>query len=535
MKAGGKAAEMLAARAAAGRPTMRRAVIAAVVAAAAGAGLLSLSGWFLAAAAAAGAAGALVARAFNYLIPSASIRLLAIARTGARYAERYYAHAAALRALAGLRTDLFRHLAAVDPRDTRDLAAGDATARLTTDVDQLEDRIIRAPAAPAAAAAVAVALLVALLAGPIVVGVVAAGLAALPPAAARLSRWLVDRPAAAAATEMGVFKEAVAAAVAAAADIAAYGAADRAAAELAQIAARHDRLARQAARGEAVVQGLIVAAGPLLAALVVLFSTAAVPVTAAAALGVAAATEGLAALVRARARQAASASGLARLDRLAERPVAAPAGPVAAGGTIGIDGREFPPGTRLFLAGPSGSGKTRLVETLACLRRDAPERLTLDGVAVQALPFARAAATFALARQEPALLAGTIADNLRLARGDADDGELWEALAVACLDARVRALRHGLATWIGDNGAGLSGGERKRLGLARAVLAGRPWLLLDEPAEGLDPATEAELCRRLGAWLDRTATGLVLSSHRPRLAQLAGQCFAVAPGLHNCG
>ncbi|WP_163497479.1 ATP-binding cassette domain-containing protein, partial [Escherichia coli] len=79
----------------------------------------------------------------------------------------------------------------------------------------------------------------------------------------------------------------------------------------------------------------------------------------------------------------------------------------------------------------------------------------------------------------------------------------------------IKEMPAGLETRLGEAGGTLSGGERKRLSLARALLAGRPWLLLDEPSEGLDSTTESELVARLDAWLAETGTGLVLVSHRP--------------------
>jgi ATP-binding cassette subfamily C protein CydC len=117
--------------------------------------------------------------------------------------------------------------------------------------------------------------------------------------------------------------------------------------------------------------------------------------------------------------------------------------------------------------------------------------------------------------QDARLLTGTVADNLRLAAPTADDAELWDALADAQLDARVRRLPLGLATWIGDGGEVLSGGERRRLSVARAYLRPVPWLLLDEPTEGLDRRTEAELVAALERRLTRTGQGVVIVSHRP--------------------
>jgi ATP-binding cassette subfamily C protein CydC len=82
---------------------------------------------------------------------------------------------------------------------------------------------------------------------------------------------------------------------------------------------------------------------------------------------------------------------------------------------------------------------------------------------------------FAYAPQDAGLIAGTVADNLRLARPGITEAEMWEALEAACLAETVRSLPQGLAEWLGDNGARLSGGQRKRLALARALLAQKPW------------------------------------------------------------
>ncbi len=107
-----------------------------------------------------------------------------------------------------------------------------------------------------------------------------------------------------------------------------------------------------------------------------------------------------------------------------------------------------------------------------------------------------------------------VLDNLRIVRAGITEPELWEAPEAACLDREVRVFPDGVDQWVGEGGVQLSGGQRKRLMLARALLARRPWLLLDEPTEGLDHATEARVVAALGDWLDRTGQGLVLVSHR---------------------
>jgi ATP-binding cassette subfamily C protein CydC len=181
-------------------------------------------------------------------------------------------------------------------------------------------------------------------------------------------------------------------------------------------------------------------------------------------------------------------------------------------------------GERLGISGRSGSGKTSILETLAGIRpADRHCGLYVDDQSLAELRPEAVRAAFALSPQDAQLLSGTVRDNLRVARAGLGDEQLWASLEVACLAADVRAMPQGLDQWVGDGGARLSGGQRKRLSIARAILAARPWLLLDEPSEGLDLVTEARLARRLDSWLRETGTGLIVVSHRRVLLALADE------------
>jgi len=125
-------------------------------------------------------------------------------------------------------------------------------------------------------------------------------------------------------------------------------------------------------------------------------------------------------------------------------------------------------------------------------------------------------------------MAGTVRENLRLAAPTADDAQLWAVLEDAGLAERIRAAPGGLDAPLGENGARLSGGERRRMGLARAYLRLAPWLVLDEPTEGLDAATEAQVLDRLSQRLQRTGQGLILVSHRPAPLALCDQALTVS-------
>lgn len=496
--------------------------VAALASGVGGLALLALSGWFLTAAALAGASGVVAVAAFNYLIPSAAIRGLAVVRTAARYGERLWSHEAALHALAGLRSTLFARLAHADGRSAPDLASGDASARLIGDIAALEDLVVRRPGIPAAMGTMLVGLAAVTLAGwlaalllAVIIALLLAGLAVLPP---RLSA----APAAEAAAATAQLRRMLVDYAAARSEIITYGLAERVTALLAAEADRLDDAQRKLARIEAASSGMLILGSALAAAATLLASSPVPQLTALAMLAATATVEAVAAIARSSVREAAVAEGNARLRVLLALPApdAPSAGGAAAAAAIGLGTADFLPGSRIGLTGPSGSGKTRAIEALAGLRAPA-HALTLGGTALAQLPTAAIRAQLALAPQEPMLIAGTVADNLRLARPGIDAAAMEDALRTAQLWDRIARMPQGLETVLGEDGGMLSGGERKRLSLARALLAKRPWLLLDEPTEGLDSATEAALVSALAAWLDATETGLLIASHRTAPLALA--------------
>ena len=505
----------------------------AMVAALAGVALLALSGWFLTGAAIAGAGGLASVRTFNYLLPSAGIRGLAIARTLSRYGERLFSHRAALFALADLRPALFARLAATDPSAALDRSSGDMAARLGSDVDALEDSVVRKVTVPGALAGAVAGLVGASLAGWVTALVLLAGLAAM-----RLSSWmlaprLLRQPRQIHAATLNRLKADYASYAACSGEIAVYGLGDRVAAAIEPHAQALDSARLAIVRGEVLIQGvqLIMAAITVMGVLALADGGAAL--VALAALAAAATADNWSALARTDMERLRVRDAIGRLETLAMLPARQAATVAAAAGgsiTFTIDGKPLvlQPGERILIAGPSGSGKSRLLGTLIGLRRDAPEGLAVVGQDVRALGLEGLRPLFAYAPQDAGLIAGTVADNLRLARAGITETEMWEALETACLAETVRNLPQGLAEWLGDNGARLSGGQRKRLSLARALLARKPWLVLDEPSEGLDPETERALCQRLAVWLNETGTGLVLVSHRSSLHALARKVIVLA-------
>ncbi|MFF4015598.1 thiol reductant ABC exporter subunit CydD [Streptomyces sp. NPDC001843] len=177
------------------------------------------------------------------------------------------------------------------------------------------------------------------------------------------------------------------------------------------------------------------------------------------------------------------------------------------------------PGETVALVGPSGAGKSTLLNVLLGFVRPDAGRVRIGGVDLARLDPAQWRSRIAWVPQRPHLYAGTIAENVRLARPGANDESVRRALRDAGALEFVEALPEGTATVLGEDGAGLSAGQRQRLALARAFLADRPVLLLDEPTAALDGATEAEVV----AAVRRLAVGrtVLLVVHRPALLGVA--------------
>ncbi len=180
----------------------------------------------------------------------------------------------------------------------------------------------------------------------------------------------------------------------------------------------------------------------------------------------------------------------------------------------------------LALTGPSGCGKSTLLGVLLGLVRPQSGSIRVGGVELADLDIDAWRAALAWVPQRPHLFKASIAENVRLGRADASEGEVRAAIAAAGLSNTVRDLPNGVDTVLGTQGVGLSAGQRQRVALARAFLRDAPLLALDEPTANLDGQTEQELLETI-VTLARGRT-VVLVAHRPALVAVAHKVVSLA-------
>ncbi|GGU94871.1 hypothetical protein GCM10010182_08880 [Actinomadura cremea] len=488
------------------------AVVFGVLALGSGVALMGTSAW-------------LISRAAQHppvlmlMVAIVAVRAFGIGRGVFRYVERLVGHDATFRILADLRARVYERLERLAPAGLPAFRGGDLLARLVDDVDAVQDLYLRtllpcAVAAVVGGASVGVAWALLPAAGAVLLAtLLAAGLAA-PWLSAAVARRAERRT----ADLRGELASHVVDTLHGAPELIAYGAAPARLAEAARIDREFTRAtARSAgtaglgaalsalAGGLAVWGGLAtgvpaVRSGALdgvLLAVVVMLPLAAFEVV-----------NGLPLAAQYLERVRASAARVfAVLDgpdpvRDPDEPALLPAAPYTLrvtdlrarwtpDGPLALDGvsLDLPPGRRVAVVGPSGSGKTTLASVLLRFLEPAGGRVTLNGTDVRDLAGDDLRAVVGLCAQDAHLFDSTIGENIRLARRSATDAEIRDALRRARLLDWVESLPSGLDTRVGEHGAQVSGGQRQRIALARALLAGFPVLLLDEPAEHLDTGT----------------------------------------------
>lgn len=490
------------------------------------------------------------------LVP-AVLQYIGASRVVLRYLERVFTHEATFRALAGLRIWLFTGLARSAAGGLGYRRAGDALARLVNDVDALDGLFLRI-FLPLLGAVLLTPVLAVLLwrAQPwALVVLLPFGFVAfyLPLLTARAAGHSGARGGLA----MAGLRSAALDALAGLREVKIYAAEGRMLAavqarEAAYLAAQRD-LARQTSALNALAF-LAAQAGLLLAMLIGL---AGAPVFAVIVIFVLiTAFETVLGLPRAGLLYGQARAAAARVVEAATAPpqVPEPANParMPTGNAIAFEHVSFryaeglpfvfenlslqlPAGSRTAIIGPSGAGKSTIAALLLKLVAPLRGQIRLGTADLSALPPEAVRHRIAYLGQTTHLFADTLRNNLLLGDPTADDAKLWAALEAAQLAQTVMGLPEGLDTWLGEGGQNLSGGQGRRLALARTLLSEAPILLLDEPCAGLDADTETEFMKLLNtATQGRT---VVLIAHRltgaeqlDRIWRLSGGTLMAAAG-----
>ena len=505
----------------------------------AGIGLMAVSGLTIGVALAAG----------GLAIP-ALLRGFGGARVALRYVERLVTHGATFRALADLRVWFFGRLARTSAGGLGFRHAGDVLARLVGDVEALDGLYLRI-LLPLGSAVLLLPVLV------LLIGHRAPGLATevgvLFAAAAFVLPWLAARASGQAgiglAVEAGALRIAALDALTGLREVRAFAAEGR---MLAAVQAKEAALlsAQQAMAARTALASAASFLCAQMAVLAILIGAGANPTAAiAAAFLVLAAFEAVGGLTRAGALAGHASAAAKRVLDAADAPIPVPdpADPAAmpAGITLGFEGIEFrwqpdrppvfegltldiAPGARVALLGPSGSGKSTLAALALKVVAPRSGQIRLGGADLATLPAALVRARIGWLGQTTHLFDDTIRANLLLARPDADEAMLWAALDAARVGDFVRSLPDRLDTWVGEAGTRFSGGQGRRLALARALLSPAPILILDEPCAGLDAETE----RGFLETLNETATGrtVILITHRLTGVERLDRIFRLSGG-----
>lgn len=491
-------------------------ILLAIITLLASIGLLTLSGWFLSASAVIGLSGVY----FNYMLPAAGVRAGAIIRTVGRYCERLVSHDATFRVLEHLRVTTFKKLIPLSPAGLARFRQGELLNRMVADVDTLDHLYLRviSPLVGAFVVIVVVTLGLSLLDAEIALtlgGILLATLVLLPPLFYRAGRPSGEKV----TVQRGHYRQQLTAWLQGHAELTIFGAADRARAQLDSSEQRWQEAQYHQASLSALSQALMLLISGIaviamlwmasagvgshevpgaLIALFVFCSLAAfealAPVTAAfqhlgqviaSALRVSQITEQQASVVFPETRIEKQHHAALDIHQLS---FTYPGQPQAVLQDINL---SVSSGQHIAILGSTGCGKSTLLQLLTRAWDSQPGAITLNGMSLNAFDESTLRATTSIVPQRVHLFSATLRDNLLLAAPQATDAQLNVSLERVGLEKLLQD--DGLNSWLGEGGRQLSGGELRRLAIARALLHNGPLMLLDEPTEGLDAETEHQM------------------------------------------
>lgn len=502
-------------------------------------GLAAVSAWLIARA-------SQMPAVLDLTIAVVAVRALGIGRGLFRYLDRLASHDVALRGSATLRERLYAALAGGRLDAVATVRRGEVLRRWGADVDDVGDLVVRSVVPTLVAVAVSAGAVVIVGALSPTIGLALAlcllvsGFAAPAFSALAVRRAEIDGAAA-----RGEVSAAAMTVLDGAAELTVSARLEEVLSGLRRAESDLQTARDRGARPAALAQGVTVAAMGLsvLIALVVgaaeLAAGALTPVElAVVVLTPLAAFEGVTALAPAAVHAVRAADAARRLTDLLDRADAPARGERPAGSAptllarnlaVGWPGRvpvleqvslTLEPGRAVAVIGPNGSGKTTLLLTLAGLLPPRGGEVLIGGVRSTDLADGAAATTATMTSEDAHVFDTTLLENLRVARGDVSVDEAEGALREAGLGGFLAGLPLGVDTPVGEDGALISGGERRRLLLARALLTKAPLLLLDEPDEHLDPETANRLLADIVA-LREAGRGVLVITHR-RTDALAG-------------
>ncbi|TND56448.1 heme ABC transporter ATP-binding protein/permease CydC [Aeromonas dhakensis] len=517
-------------------------LLLALVTLAAGMGLLSLSGWFLSAAAVAGLTAA-TRDHFNYMTPAGGVRFFSIIRTAGRWGERVVSHDATFRVLTRLRVWFWQKLSPLSTGALAGFRQADLLNRLVADIDAMDHVYLRlvTPIGTALLSTAGLVLFLSFFDSELALtlgAILLFGMIALP----LVFYFLGRKPGQALIAEKSRLRTRLVDYLDGQAELQMFAAAPRARDELQQaeqaLIQAQARMARVSGLANGSVQLL---SGWTLTLMLWLAGhgvagAAPDPITALMVFATLASFEALMPLAGAFQHLSTSLTSARRLNEILQEAKAPEWGneerhaqqgalqisdlyfsypgnpqPVLRGCTL-----QLQAGEKLALLGQTGCGKSTLMGLLTREWHPQAGKILLDGKQLTDYSEGALRASLSVVSQRVHLFADTLRGNLKLAAPHASDEQLVQVLTQVGLANLLEDDNghsdSGLDAWLGDGGRPLSGGERRRIGIARALLHDAPLWLLDEPTEGLDSQTEREIMEllfRLGA--DRT---LLLISHR---------------------